>query len=740
MIIRRFTVLFLFTLILFSSCGGKAANLVGEAGKGEFLSCSVSGSVRSRTRKNRNWENLIAGTIIKEGGEIRIDEGELYLGTEENILMRLGSNTEASLLYSGKDDLTTIMLNRGELAVENPGVNLEIQLPHMTLYSREGFFSLRMTDERVEVYNRDGELRMLPGIDDRDKLAEIIKDEDRLWAESLEEEERPLFPGETWYIDDETLRIHNKRYEQLILDYQGLEPDRIDLEDLVRDILTIELTISEYNRDNYNDVQKGFDHFRKEKDVPRYRLSLLSDEGTLISTDYNQTRERVDLILDMAQLVDVEISKPGYSQITESVGVNSSGDFTDKHYFKLPRLTSRTIAIEVTPPQSEITINGIYGGKGNIVLDVKPDEPLEVNFTLEGYNELYLYLDIEQDWPDTIQLELKKTIEKVLRGAYQEITGITAEGEDIYIADWTGRIWYLHEPSAWLKFNNRTYNYPNNYSAPVITDNYIYFSGKRSLVVMNRMTGVILTTTRMNDRENHLNGQKTVPMDYQVLYPTKDSLRFLTGDGKKIREVFIPGGSLMTPALYEGNIYTAATDGQIYEISSTGKILRSLESGLESPMGQSIVFDEGRGYLCDSEGQVAAFSPSSMSLEWVSNPHEEKRNFIHNVQLSEDRLYYYGGDTLFVLDRNTGKALPSLAAKIQTYPLLHGSFIYAMTGDETMTVYSSQTGESVKRIELGYEITTPIYEYDERIMAGAFDGNLLIMNQLDPSLLSKPIK
>ena len=38
------------------------------------------------------------------------------------------------------------------------------------------------------------------------------------------------------------------------------------------------------------------------------------------------------------------------------------------------------------------------------------------------------------------------------------------------------------------------------------------------------------------------------------------------------------------------------------------------------------------------------------------------------------------------------------------------------------------------------EITSPIYLFDEQIMAGAFDGNILILNQLDSSLLSKPIK
>ncbi|MDC7223224.1 MAG: PQQ-binding-like beta-propeller repeat protein [Spirochaetales bacterium] len=738
---RRLYPLYLMIFSLLLSCGQKDSNRVPEPKEGEFLSCSITGTVQGRSKKNRSWTALEAGALLKDGQEIRTgEEGEIYLRSGKNILLRLGPRSEATFHYSGKKEITTLLVTRGNLTLENPGTELQVRLPHMALYSQEGFFSLKADEETVEVYNREGELRLLPGMGEPERLTEIIREDEREWGESLADDQRPVFPGETWYLDDETLRQQGKIYEQLILDFDGLEPDRIDLEEPIQDILSMEITISEYNRNSYDKTLAAFDLFRKEGNRPRYRLSLQSDSGTEIKTNYNSGKELIHVILREDQNLDVEIGKAGYQTVKAQVNVETVSAFTQKLYYKLPRLTSRTIAIEVNPPESEITINGIYAGKGNIVLDVKPDEPLEVNFTLEGYNEQYLYLDAEQERPDTIRLELKKTVEKVVKGAYQEVIGLAARGDDIYISDWSGIVWFLHEPSGWRRFNNRTSNYPNNYSAPVVTDNYLYFSGKRYLVIMNRLSGAILSKTRLNDRENHLNGQHPVPMDYQLLFPTKDSIRFLTGDGKKIREVFIPGGSFMTPALYNGRIYTAATDGQIYEISSTGQILRSLATGLETPMGQSIVFDSGRGYLCDSQGQVAAFSPSSMSLEWVSEPHEEKRNFIRDVLLTEDRVYYYGGVTLFALDRNTGKKLPPLAPSIQTYPLLQGPFIYAMTDDERMTVFSAETGRAVKEIDLGYEVTSPIYFFDGRIMAGAFDGNILILNQLDPSLLSKPIK
>jgi hypothetical protein len=734
-------VIFPLLCLLLSSCLQREVNLVKSPGEGEIMTCSISGTVEGRSKKNRSWETLPAGEICKDSQDFRTgSEGETYLKTGKEILFRLGPDTEGTFHYSGKTDTTSINLTRGTLITENPGTKLIIHLPHMTLYSDEGFFSLVAGEETVEVYNKNGELRILPGIGDPEKLTTILREEDKAWGETLYKDQRPLFPGETWYLDDGKLRTQSKLYDQLILEYEGLEPDKLDMEEPIEEILSMELTISEYSRKNYDAVQNGFDLFRTEDDLPRYRLSIQSDEGTHIDTSSIKGTEKIDLILTEDEALNIEISKAGYSRTKTTIIAGPSSHFSENHYFKLPRLTSRTIAIHVDPPESEITINEIYAGKGNIVLEVKPDEPLEVNFTLDGYNEQYLYLDAEKEWPETIELELKKTVTKVLSGAYQEIIGLAAQGDDIYISDWSGIIWYLHEPSGWRKFNTQTTNYPNNYSEPILSDNYIYFSGKRYFTVMNRTSGAIINKTRLNDRENHLNGQHAVIMNYQVLYPTKDSLRFLTGDGQKIREMFIPGGSLMTPALYSGHIYTAATDGQIYEISSSGKIIRSLETGLVSPMGQSIVFDKGRGYLCDSRGQVAAFSPSSMTLEWISTPHEEKRNFIRDVYLTEDRVYYYGGDTLFTLDRDTGKELPSLAASIQTYPLLRGPFIYAITDDDTMTVFAAATGKKVKAINLGIEVTSPIYLFDERIMAGTYNGKILIMNQLDPSLLSKPIK
>ena len=678
---------------------------------------------------------------MKDGQEIRTgSDGEVYLRTGRNVLFRLGPDTEVSFDYKSKDEVLTVELSKGSLTAENPGIGLIIRLPHLSLYSGEGTFMLNAEEEQVDIHNHTGELRLLPGIGNLDDLTDLFNEDDRGWADEIRENQRPVFPGETWYLDGETLREQGKKFEQLLLEFTGLEPERIELEEPIENILSMDITISEYTRSNYDAVLNGFDLFRQEDDEARYRLTIQSEDEARIQTPYSSGKGQMNLVLAENQSLPVEISQPGYQRINTELSPRPVQAFSDRQLIKLSRLTSRKIAIQVNPPESEITINGIYAGKGNIVLDVKPDEPLEMNLTLDGYNEQYLYLDAEQEWPETLELELKKTVEKVLRGAYQEVIGISAEGDDIYVADWSGIVWYLHEPSGWRRFNTRTSNYPNNYSAPVLTGNYIYLSGKRNLVVINRLTGGILNTIRLNDRETHLNGQHVVPLDYQILFPTKDSLRFLTGDGNRIREVFIPGGSLMTPSVYGGNIYTAATDGQVYEISPSGKILRSLATGLESPTGQSIVFNDGRGYFCDSRGQVAAFSPSSMTLEWISTPLEERRNFFWDVQLTEDQVFFYGGETLYALDRNTGKSRPPISRNIQTYPLLKAPFLYAMTGDQTMTVFSTDTGTPVKEIDLGMEITSPIYLFDERIMAGAFDGNILILNQLDSSLLSKPIK
>ena len=689
---------------LIMSCGRANTNLVREPKEGESLVCSTSGTFQIRSKKTRSWEALACGSTVKEEQGIRTgSDGEAYLRTGQNILMRLGPDTEVSFRYSGKEESLTVILSKGSLAVENPGAELIVRQSHLSLYSAEGTFILSSGEEQVSVYNHDGELRLLPGIGDLADLMNILKPEERSWGEELLENQRPLFPGETWYLDGETLRNQGKRFDQLLLEYSGLEPEKIDMEEPVNRILAMDITISEYSRRNYDPFLTGFDLFRKGDSLSRYRMTIQSEEDARIRTSFNEGKGQVDLVLTEDQTVPVEIAKAGYQKVSTELSPLPVQSFSDRRLIKLSRLTSRKIAIQVNPPESEITINGIYAGKGNIVLEVKPDEPLEVNLTLDGYNEQYLYLDAEKEWPETIQLELKKTVEKVVRGAYQEVIGINARGDDIYVADWSGIVWYLHEPSGWRRFNTRTSNYPNNYSAPVLTDNYIYFSGKRNLVVINRLTGGILNTIRLNERETHLNGQHAVPLDYQVLYPTKDSLRFLTGDGKKIREVFIPGGSLMTPSLYGGYIYTAATDGQIYEISPAGKILRSLATGLESPMGQSIVFDEGRGYFCDSRGQVAAFSPSSMTLEWVSEPLRERRNFIRDVQLTEEKVFFYGGETLYALDRDTGKSRPPVSQSIQTYPLLKEPYLYAMTDDERMTVFSADSGEPVKEIDLEWK-------------------------------------
>lgn len=731
---------FLAIILLLASCGEKGSNKALPPGRGQSLVVSLTGTGQVKRKRNSSWETLRGGEIIETGQEVRLQEGEMYLLTGEGVLIAMEERAKLIYSYDKRSDSVRISLGKEGIAISNPGVRLSLEFSDLSLYSDEGDFSLTGNDERLEIYNHRGDLRLLPGIADLGRLIQTGDEGAMAAAEELPLNQRPLFPGETWYLDREVLSEHSQKYDDLILKMSATPLSPVQLQEEINAVLTMGITISEFSRVDWRNRDRARELFSLDGDEAYYRLAIRSEEGALIETDYTTGTTGLNVALPSKKTLNATFRKAGYEKTSVEVDPSHVSSYQERLFFKLPRMTSRKIAINITPPESEITINEIYAGKGSLVLELKPDEPLELNATLEGYNELYLHLDGEREWPETIELELKKTVEKVMRGAYQEITGIASLGEDVYVADWSGTVWYIHEPTNWRRFNTRTSNYPNTLSTPVVTDSYVYLSGKKNFVAINRTTGATISVTRLNDRENHLLGQSALPMGYQLLYPTKDSLRFLTGDGKKIRELFIPGGSLMTPALYGEKIYTVATDGIVYEISKQGKILRTLETGAESPKGQSVVFRDGKGYFCDSQGRVTAFSADNMTTDWTTPPLSDKGSFLYDVKLTDDRIYVYSGQKLYALDRMTGKILTPLDSQVLTDPLLLGPYIYGITGEEEMGVFSSETGEFVKTIELEYIITSPLYAYGDKIMAGAYDGNILLLNQLDPSLLSKPIK
>lgn len=436
--------------------------------------------------------------------------------------------------------------------------------------------------------------------------------------------------------------------------------------------------------------------------------------------------------------VEVGCSRPGYYSSIETISIPTVTDSLYEFRFSLKEKEAVSFEINLEPAETRILLNGIFVGMGRLVGQVQRGETVELRFLLDGYNEKRVLLDWEQDFDSIMNITLDKTIDSTFKFLTTEISGIVnyqTTYHNIYIlCEKNGRVSGTTDTGIplWSKYTN---NRASSVSYPLISDDQLFFTGRSVLMVMSPLNGDDNNIRYLTAEEKHLYGRRMQSWNNGVVYPATDSIKFLTtSSGNVYHTIPIPGGSLMTPMITENSIYTVAQDGNIYRFTTTGELIAREKSDAVRPNSLSIVNDGLFGYFADVNGMVIKFTLDKLDIVWQKAISDEKSAVYNDILIYKDTLFVYSQGELHLIDKENGNISGDSIKGFITPPTLLGSMIYGATVDGRFSVFSAETTEKIFEVDVAGGVSTPIFQYDGKLVLGCRNGRVYIFNPQDESI------
>lgn len=314
--------------------------------------------------------------------------------------------------------------------------------------------------------------------------------------------------------------------------------------------------------------------------------------------------------------------------------------------------------------------------------------------------------------------------------AFAEIVGnICIENDKLVVSDEFGLLVAsdLRGNKLW---NISSSNNPNENSYPVISDNAVYFTGAAEFFTVNLNSGDIIYAKELDDNSAHLFGQRVVPYrNNRILFPTNTSVQVISMPSGKIeKEINIPEGSRMTPAVYKDQLVIVNQSGSILLIDiASGNINAEIPSSMDMPLALSFTIKGDLAVTAGKQGTVSLVNLASKRIVWEKNLSEGSRLVFYKDILFTSRIIIAASkNKIFGLSADTGKLLFTKTFT-SSPPCLVGGNLYFGTQDGFLKV-TDLYGNEKASLELEENITArPLY-LNERVYLGTETGTIFIIN------------
>ena len=281
----------------------------------------------------------------------------------------------------------------------------------------------------------------------------------------------------------------------------------------------------------------------------------------------------------------------------------------------------------------------------------------------------------------------------------------------------------------------RTANAPNENTPPVVAGTNVYFSGAKEFVIVRLATGAIVSRTPLDSTSAHLFGQRVLVASSLGLFPAAASIRvFDPATGRTARDITIPGGSLMTPAVADGKILTVNQTGALLIVDpATGSIDTQIPTGATQPVALSVSLKGQSAFFADRKGLVVAVDLSNKQLLWSTQlPGTGSGGVFQDLAITDAGVYAFSRNTLFAFSITDGKPLFDPIPEVTTPPLISGGKLYIGSATRKLLVLDPATGKTISTLDIGGKLVTRPSVDGNRIIAGTDSGQIII---IDPSAL-----
>jgi outer membrane protein assembly factor BamB len=397
---------------------------------------------------------------------------------------------------------------------------------------------------------------------------------------------------------------------------------------------------------------------------------------------------------------------------------------------------TRSVTLTAVPGDAEIILDGKVVGSGSYTGSFPLDRTLAFQVRRAGYKPQIVTVAVAEAAAVPIQVSLKR-LALVSRAEVSEAPlagSLIVTAERIYAADRRGTVYALNRQGRTL-WAVATRNQNNENCSPVLIDGNLFFSGAGEFLILNAASGREFARMDLEREHSHLFGRHAVAFGQYALFPTNTSVRLIERFGAETRrEIPVPGGSRMTPAVYQDSILTVNQEGVFLIIDpADGSVEARIPTGAVQPTAVTVSVYQGRAYFAGRKGRIVCIDLASRQVIWERDlPVGRERGVFHDLAVGKDGVFAYslpqrtvyglslaGGEPLFTPIRNA--ASPPLYAEAE-------GRLYVGLGGAQLAVFDPR-GALIKEIAVGGRIVTRPVLSGGRLFVGTDGGEIL---EIDP--------
>lgn len=394
---------------------------------------------------------------------------------------------------------------------------------------------------------------------------------------------------------------------------------------------------------------------------------------------------------------------------------------------------NREITIRTNPDDAAIYLDGQVAGRGTLTQNFPLSRRLTFKIIKPGFRDETLTINMAQakTTPYVVTLKGKPIVssKSIFDSAFTNRIAVTPDR--LISADKKGNLYATNRVGE-IAWQVNTANNPNENSFPVVIGDNVYFSGSDEFLILKLASGNILTRMNLDKDYSHLFGRRVVHFGQFALFPTNNSIRFINlYSGETMREITVPGGTRMTPAVYNGKLLIVNQEGLFMIIDpATEKVVQRIATKAVQPVALKIDTLDNRAYFAGRKGQVVCIDLDAGGVAWERKLEAGKDiGIYHDLEAVPDGVFAFADKSIYGFSLADGSPLFAPIRGASSPPLyyaLPSLLYYGSTGGELIVADTS--GRIRKRLEVKGNITTRPYWDNGNLIVGTDSGELMIIN------------
>jgi outer membrane protein assembly factor BamB len=198
--------------------------------------------------------------------------------------------------------------------------------------------------------------------------------------------------------------------------------------------------------------------------------------------------------------------------------------------------------------------------------------------------------------------------------------------------------------------------------------------------------------------------------------------------GEFIREIPCPGGSRMTPVVYNERIYIVNQAGTLLKINpETAAVEKRIPTGAQQPVALPVTINDGLFYFADNAGHIVCIDISKEKILWEKDISGERAAVYHSLEAGEKSINIFVRGTLYNLGLRDGTERFEPVTEITCPPLYKNGMLIYGTSDGFLTFLNEEDGTVVSKINVEQKITTRPVMAGKELIIGTETGNVFMI-------------